>query len=188
MSDPGTFPKLRIVCDSREQAAFRFEGFPVEVTVGALASADYSLHGFTDRIGIERKSLPDLIACLGVERERFQRELCRLRGFDCAAVIVESPSSDLRAGRYRAQMTQQAAWQTVLAFGQRFRVPFIFCDSRADAEQVTFDLLRHYSRDRWRELQALTAAPTMTLRQPEGRGPRVGTDRSPNAARVNVGP
>ena len=80
MSDPKQ--PLRIVFDSREQCPFRFEGFNAVVEVGALATADYSLVGFTDRIGIERKSLPDLVACLGVERERFARELARLRGYD----------------------------------------------------------------------------------------------------------
>ena len=173
---------LRIIQDSREQSPFRFEGFSAVVEVGTLEAGDYSIRGFERRIAVERKELGDLVGCLGTDRERFTRELARLRGYDAAAVVVESPSRDLRAGRYRAQMTPQAAWQTVLAFTQRFRVPFLFCDSRADAEQVTFDLLRHFCRDRARELEALRIFPTMALRQPEGRGPRVGTDRSPNAA------
>jgi hypothetical protein len=45
----------------------------------------------------------------------------------------------------------------VLAFSMRYRMPLIFCADRADAEAVTFDLLRHYARDRWRELRALGA-------------------------------
>ena len=146
---------LRVIVDSREQAPFTFTGYPVEVTAGTLASGDYSLHGFTDRIGIERKSLQDLIGCLGIERDRFTRELARLRGFDSACVIVEASSDDLRRGLYRSKLDAGAAWQSVLAFIMRYRIPFVWCRDRADAEAATFDLLRHYARDRARELAAL---------------------------------
>lgn len=37
----------------------------------------------------------------------------------------------------------------------RYRVPFIFGRDRADAEKITFDFLRHFHRDRVRELEAL---------------------------------
>lgn len=155
MSDNAKMP-LRIIRDTREQSPFRFEGYAATVEIGTLASADYSLHGFTDRIGIERKSLADLVTCLGTERERFARELARLRGFDAAAVVIEQPQAVFRLGHFRSRMDAGAAWQSCLALSMRFRVPFWFCNSRADAEQVTFDLLRHYARDRWRELQALS--------------------------------
>jgi len=172
---------LRIVVDSREQCPFRFEGYPVEVETGALASADYSLHGFTDRIGIERKSLPDLVACLGVERDRFQRELARLRGFDAACIIVEQPQSVLRLGHFRSRMDAGAAWQSCLALSMRFRVPFFWAENRADAERICFDCLRHFARDRWRELTALNPAARIAPDATERRGPGVGMDRDGNA-------
>ena len=155
---------LRVIRDSREQNGFSFSAYPVEVEVGTLVSGDYSLHGFTDRIGVERKSLPDLVACLSVERQRFERELQRLKAFDAACVVVESPSSDLRAGCYRSQMDAGAAWQSCLALSVRYKIPFWFCDSRADAEKVTFDIMRHYERDRRRELSVLLDGEEMRLR------------------------
>ena len=157
MTEPSKMP-LKVVVDSREQAPFTFSGLPVEVGVGALEAGDYSLHGFERRVAVERKELGDLVGCLGADRERFQRELARLRGYDAAAVVVEAPVVALRTGRYLGRLDAGAAWQSVLAFSMRFRVPFIFCADRADAEAVTFDLLRHYARDRWRELQALTVS------------------------------
>jgi len=185
MSDPKQ--PLRIVCDSREQCPFRFEGYPVEVETGALASADYSLHGFTDRIGIERKSLPDLVACLGVERERFARELARLRGYDCAAVVVEATADDLRAGHFRARLNPEAAWQSVLAFTQRYRIPFIFCDDRSDAERTAFDILRHYQHDRMRELQALRIPARIAPERQTAQGPGIGMDKRPNDPQGRTG-
>lgn len=148
---------LQIVVDSREQQLFRFEGYPCTVEIGTLAAADYSLHGFERRVAVERKELQDLVGCLSGERDRFERELARLRGYDFAAVVVEAPMVALRTGRYLGRLDAGAAWQSVLAFSMRYRMPFIFCADRADAEAVTFDLLRHYVRDRWRELQALGA-------------------------------
>ena len=146
---------LRIVVDSREKSPFSFNGYSVEVQDGTLEAGDYSVAGFTRRVAVERKELGDLVGCLGTDRDRFERELARLRGYDCAAVVVEAPAVALRTGRYLGRLDSWAAWQSVLAFSMRYRMPFIFCADRADAEAVTFDLLRHYARDRWRELQAL---------------------------------
>ncbi len=171
---------LRIIQDSREQCPFRFEGFNAVVEVGALATADYSLAGFTDRIVIERKSMQDLIHCLGPDRERFSRELQRLKAYDSSAVVIEQPQSVLRLGHYRSAMNAESAWQSVIALSMRFRVPFWFCDSRADAEAVTFNFLRHYARDRWRELTALNPAARIAPDATERRGPGVGMDGKPD--------
>ena len=154
MSDPAKIP-LRIIIDTREQSPFAFTGYPVEVAVAALEAGDYSVAGFERRVAVERKELGDLVGCLSGERERFQRELARLRGYDCAAVVVEASSDDLRRGLYRSKLDAGAAWQSVLAFIMRYRIPFVWCRDRADAEAATFDLLRHYARDRVRELAAL---------------------------------
>lgn len=171
---------LRIIQDSREQCPFRFEGFNAVVTVGTLEAGDYSLAGFERRIAIERKTLPDLIACLGVERERFERELQRLKAHDFACIIVESPVVALRQHLYASRLDEVAAWQSCLAFMQRFRLPIIFCQNRRDAEETTFHLLRHFARDRWRELQALRLVPTMPPERTDRHRPGAGMDGKPN--------
>jgi len=179
MSDPKQ--PLRIVCDSREQWPFRFDGYPVEVAVGTLEAGDYSLAGFERKVAVERKSLGDLIGCLSGDRARFEKELARLRGFDACAVVVESSQPTLRLGHYRSAMDAGSAWQSCLAFMQRFNVPFIWCNSRQDAEQVTFDYLRHFHRDRVRELEALRIPARIAPAATERRGPGVGMDRDGNA-------
>lgn len=180
MSETASKLPLRIVVDSREQHPFAFEGYPVEVTPATLATADYSLVGFTDRIGIERKSMQDLIHCLGPDRERFTRELQRLRGFDAACIIVDQPQSVLRLGHYRSAMPAESAWQSVIAFSMRFRVPFWFCDSRADAERVAFDFLRHFHRDRIRELEALRIPARIAPERQTAQGPGAGVEGKPD--------
>lgn len=179
---------LPIVCDSREQCPFTFADFPAVVEVGTLEAGDYSLSGFERRVAVERKSLQDLIACLSSERERFARELARLRGFDAAAVVVEQQQTALRLGHYRSKMDAAAAWQSCLALSMRFRLPFWFCDSRTDAEQVTFDILRHFARDRWRELQALSPAASIAPEARPRHRPGADMDGTDDAPEAEQGP
>ena len=99
--------RLHIIRDTREQDGFTFiDGFdpaPI-VTDGTLATGDYSLAGFEAAgITVERKSLQDLVGVLGHGRERFERELARMRAYAVAAVVVEAPLSALRAGADRGR-------------------------------------------------------------------------------------
>ena len=147
---------LPVVIDTREQTPFLFAGYPVSLIRASLDSGDYSVAGFERRIALERKSLDDLLGCLTHDRDRFERELTRLRGYDVAMVIVESPLLALRQHRYKSRMEPAAAEQSWKAMMQRYMVPFHFAQDRADAEAFAFDMLRHYGRDRWREMEALT--------------------------------
>jgi ERCC4-type nuclease len=146
---------VKIVIDTREQTPFTFghEKYAGTVVIaGALDTGDYSLAGLTDRVAVERKSLSDLVACLGSGRERFERELQRAAALDAFAVVVEASWADLAGRCYRSQMNSHAACQSVLAFTCRYRIPFLFAGSRAGAEYVTWGFLRQYlesARKRW---------------------------------------
>lgn len=146
---------MKIVTDSREQLPFSFAGERYKGTVveaGTLAVGDYSLAGLTDKVAVERKELVDLVACLGRERERFERELQRGAALDAFAVVVEASWADLASGNYRSRINPHAACQSVLAFVGRYRLPFLFAGSRAAAEYMTWGFLRQYlegARRRW---------------------------------------
>ena len=90
---------MRIVQDSREQAPYAFNApkyAGVTVEVGTLQTGDYSLHGLTDRIALERKSLSDLCGTLTAGRERFKRECERGRGLEYFGLVIESSMDDVR--------------------------------------------------------------------------------------------
>lgn len=146
---------MRIVVDSREQAPFQFDGYDAEVGQGTLTAGDYSLVGLESLVAVERKSLPDLVACLGRERDRFERELERLRGYESAAVVVESPMSALALGEYRSTLNPKAAYESVVAFMCRYRITFYFAQDRRGAERFTFSFLRHYWRTVERRYRAV---------------------------------
>lgn len=139
---------LHIIADTREGLPYSFSGYAAIVERGTLESGDYSILGFEDRISIERKTIDDLIGCLmGDNRERFERELGRLRAYDFAAVVCECTLDDLRRGRYRSDMNPKSAIQSVIAFMARYRLPFVFATDRAGGEMVTFSLLQKYARE-----------------------------------------
>ena len=146
---------MKIVVDSREQLKFPFSEYQVEVVEGTLTAGDYSLVGLESLVAVERKSLPDLVACLGRERPRFERELERLRGFEAAAVVVEAPMSALALGEYRSALNPKAAYESVVAFMCRYRLTFYFAQDRRGAEHFTVSFLRHYWRTVERRYQAV---------------------------------
>ena len=148
---------LVVVCDSREQDPFFFDGEAyagTTVVQGSLVTGDYSVKGLEARVAIERKSLSDLVHCLGPDRERFVRELERARALDAFAVVVESAWQELAQGRYRSRMLPKAACASVAALMSRGTQIF-FAGSRPAAEWVTHSFLRFYAQDRLKELQIL---------------------------------
>jgi len=147
---------LRIVVDNREQEPYLFQGYEATATRGTLATGDYSLQGLTDLVAVERKELGDLMGCLTHDRERFTRELERLRGFEAAALVVESSFLEIAGGHYRSKMNPESAVQSLVAIMERFRLPVFFADSRQGGEYFTFHFLRHYARRVVARYQAVT--------------------------------
>ena len=151
---------MKIIVDTREQRPFDFrvQGNSIETERGTLALGDYSLAGLADRVAVERKSLADLVTCLGVERERFQRELMRAASLEAFAVVVEASWQDLASGNYRSKLHPASGTASVLAFMARYRIPFLFAGNRANAEAVTVGFLRQYLKGKEHELKAVQAA------------------------------
>ena len=149
-----------IAIDSREQVAFDFGPWPTEAAT--LTSGDYSIRGLEDLCAIERKSLPDLTACVGPERDRFKRELHRLRGHRCRAVVVEATFEDVLAHRYRSKVHPSAVLGSVASWQTRFATPFNFAGEHGAA--VTLAILRTFHGQLAELVQALTGTAGATDR------------------------
>ena len=104
-----------IVIDSREQCPLVFDTMPTEV--GCLNTGDYSVKYLSHLITVERKSLDDLLACVGRERSRFKNELQRLQAYRFRLLVVEADAAALEAGEWRSRLTRAhvlgslATWQ-----------------------------------------------------------------------------
>jgi len=147
-----------ILCDSREQKPFTFKRWEIEVQRGKLDVGDYSMPGFEHRAAIERKEINDLVGCLqGENRDRFERELSWARACDLFVVVIEGSVSDLARGNYRSNMQPESALQSVAAFFTRYRIPFLFADSRSGAEYWTYSLLAKHLREIEKTYRAICA-------------------------------
>lgn len=114
-----------------------------------LASGDYSLFGFADRIAVERKSLADLYSTVGQGRERFERELIRLADMEFSAVVVEAEwSAVINDPPRHSELTAKSIYRSVLAWQQRYpRCHWWFVPGREMGELTTFRILERF----WKE-------------------------------------
>ena len=152
---------MKIVVDSREQRPYSFpcqRYADTETTRGTLQAGDYSLAGLEDKVAVERKSLDDLVQCLGRERSRFERELVRGQGMDAFAVIVEADWAKIAKGEYHSRMAPQAAMQSILAFQGRYGTPFIFAGCRAGGEYACHGFLKQYLEGARKRFNAIVKA------------------------------
>lgn len=143
---------LTVVIDSREQNPWTFEEMKTEL--GTLAVADYSLRGMEQVIAIERKSLSDFVSCCGGERDRFQRELDRLRGWPVSAVVLECSWADLQLGGWRSRLSPkqvQASFCSWVAQGHRM----ILGKSHSEAARIASAIMFYGARHRLREVKPL---------------------------------
>ena len=138
----------------REQAPYSFDGFEAQTERGTLETGDYSIRGFENAIAVERKAPDDFMACLTKGRERFTRELDRLRGFNAAAIVVEMPFDYIGGGMYRSCMKPESAVQSVISIMEKYRMPIFFATTRKIGEFFTYHFLRHHVRHEAARLKA----------------------------------
>jgi ERCC4-type nuclease len=112
--------------------------------VQTLATGDYSVAGFEDRIAIERKTKEDAYSSLGWGRARFQREAERLGRLDFAAIVIEASLPDFLQPPAFSHLHPKAAISTLLAWSVRYRVHVFFAGDRRHGEALTRVLLETF--------------------------------------------
>jgi DNA excision repair protein ERCC-4 len=120
----GDIAKLRpiVAIDSREQNPLRFTR--LESRVVSLPTADYGLYNCEGAAAIERKgSLDELVTCLSVERDRFERELMRMKSYPFRRLIIISSRGEIELQRYRSRISPKAVLNTLSAFEVRYDLP-----------------------------------------------------------------
>lgn len=144
-SEKNNINKMVIVVDTREQLPYLFKKYDYEIIKKGLDSGDYSILNHENEITIERKSKEDLYGCIGNGRERFERELQRLRKYNRSCVVIESSISDFvnNAPLY-TKVSPLAAIRSCFSWYIKYNVPFLFCENRDIAENTTRNLLELY--------------------------------------------
>ncbi len=140
------------IVDSREQKPLDLS--PLRSEVGTLVTGDYSVKGLEHVIAVERKSLHDLLACVGRDRARFEREIRRLPAYPTRVLVVESTWAKIEAGGWRSRITPAAAMGSLLGW-VAVGLPVIMAGDHERAGRYVSRLLFIAARRRWRENRAL---------------------------------
>ena len=121
---------------------YRFDPLRVDTVRKKLDSADYSVVGFENAWGVERKTLDDFVGTVIRARGRFEAELERLVAFKIARIVVEGSLEDVVLHHYRAPGVHPnsilgSAWAIEADFG----IPIVWAGDREHAELYTQGLL-----------------------------------------------
>jgi ERCC4-type nuclease len=153
----GTLPALRglaklvdlrpvIAIDTREQAPLKFTR--LEAVERALFTGDYSIIGLEDTFSVERKSLDDIAnCCLSSNRDRFTRELHRLRGCQFKRLLIVGTRAEIVAGRYHSRIAPRAVLASIDTFEIRYDLPVVFAHTPQDAALQIEQWAFYYSRE-----------------------------------------
>jgi ERCC4-type nuclease len=148
---------IAAIIDSREQTPWDLA--PLRTIAGTLPTGDYSVAGLENVIALERKSLEDLLGCIGRERDRFERECQRLLAYPCRAIIVESTWNEIEMGQWRGSIKPPHVVGSLLGW-QAAGIPIILAHNHKRAGEYASKLLYIAARRRWREARSLLVAAT----------------------------
>lgn len=115
---------ITAICDSREQQPLPLD--PLKVITKKLDVADYSAVGYEQLIAVEKKSLNDLCACVGRERERFDRMVKRLVEYPYRAIVVTDDWSKIDLKQYHGTLTPIQVYSAIMAWAMTANVPIMF--------------------------------------------------------------
>ena len=127
----------------------------VRLERAGLETGDVALSALPDGALVERKTVPDLLACIGRERARFERELQRGRYCGRLIVVVEGTLAEVLAAT--RGIHPNAIIGTLAAWQRRFS-PFCFAGSVQTAAQLAEAFLRGQVREVERTVRAINAA------------------------------
>jgi DNA excision repair protein ERCC-4 len=157
---PAKLDPSQVVCiiDSREQTPLDLE--PLTTITESLTTGDYALAACPDVCRIERKSLQDLVACVGGDRERFEREVQRLLAYPVRILVVESSwdaieSHEPAFPQWRGKVSKEAVLGSLMGW-QAKGISIHMAGSHERAGKHVARLLYHVANRRYRELRALS--------------------------------
>lgn len=145
------------IIDTREQNPLNLS--PLTTVTDSLTTGDYALAACPDVCRIERKSLQDLIGCVGNDRERFEKEISRLLAFPIRILVVESTWEQIElheplAPQWRGKVTREAVIGSLLGW-QAMGLSIHMAASHERAGLHVARLLYTVAKRRYNELRSL---------------------------------
>lgn len=137
------------VVDTREQTPLDLLLPSVRDT---LPAGDYSIRGLEHRVAVERKSLDDLLACVGRERDRFEGCVKRMQAYEVRVLVVEASWGSVALGQWRSQLKPTQVKAALYSWMKHMSV--VLAGDRPSAAAIVSGILFSAARERWRELGA----------------------------------
>lgn len=135
--------------DTREQNPVDLG--PLRVETGTLTTGDYSVKGLEHIIAVERKSIEDLIGCVSQSRERFEKEVQRLKAYPIKALVIEGSWSTIELKQYRGQTHPNAVFGSVMSWLVS-GLPVIMAEDRQRAGRMIARILYLGAKQRYGEV------------------------------------
>ena len=138
-----------LVIDSNESDDPLFLPHPPKkliLIMEGLETGDYSVKGFESEVTIERKKIPDLLKCLGGDRERFRKEIERMKVMEWKAIAIQGSESELYQYHDFSQMEPENVRQQIVSINIRHGIQFYFNPSREGLERWILDHLIKFFR------------------------------------------
>jgi len=149
-----------IQIDSREQWPLEFNGYETEVI--GLPVGDYGIRGFSDWTNpafiVERKSIDDLVGSLTSGRERFDREIEKMRAFRFHALLIEGAEAEVELSRYRSCARPQSILQSIAAYQVRTNLHVVWAGDRNRAARWLERAVRQFCRGVMKDAKRLENA------------------------------
>lgn len=129
-----------IVIDTREQEPLRFEH--LTAITATLTSGDYSVAGLENLFAVERKTVADIVGSVTSGRERFERELLRLRGYRFKRLLIIGSAEEIDKHvkhikkRYKSKANAACVVASLRAFEHRYDVPVVWAGSATEAAEM----------------------------------------------------
>ncbi|MFH0962725.1 MAG: ERCC4 domain-containing protein [Planctomycetota bacterium] len=148
-------PKPVVLVDSREREPFPLRAnHPNWIAAerrAALKTGDYTVEGMETLLSLERKNLPDLVACTVTYRKRFLAACGRLARFRWKAILVEATYEDIKSGfepfGIPSEVHPNAVCGTLDAIEAKFGIPVIYTSTIRDlaTERAASWLSKHFT-------------------------------------------
>jgi ERCC4-type nuclease len=148
-------PKPVVLVDTREREPWPLQANHPNWIGGerrvALKTGDYSVEGMENLLALERKSLPDMVACTVAHRQRFLAACGRLAKFRWKAILVEATLEDIKGGFEQfdipTDVHPNAVCGTLDAIEAKFGIPVIYTSAARDlaTERAASWLSKHFT-------------------------------------------
>lgn len=144
-----------IIQDTREKEPWSFSSFSEckAQIVQKVDTGDYIIQDNEYLITIDRKKkISELANNLGMNQQRFEKELQRMQDYVYRYILCEFPYKKLltfpkSAGlpkqvRYKIRITGKFLVKQVDKFSEEYGVEFLFCNNRIEAQEKAMDLFK----------------------------------------------